>query len=55
MKLCSCGNPQASLELRGEVSYLSSWNLVQISQLTIYFFWRQLQKRDAKLMFVCWY
>lgn len=52
IKLCSCGNPPASLEFCGEVSSLFSWNLVQISQLAIYFFWRQLQKRDAKLMFV---
>lgn len=45
IKLYSCGNPQASLEFCGEVSYLFSWNLVQIAQLAIYFFWRQLRKR----------
>lgn len=51
MKLCNCGNPQASLEFCGEVSYLFSWNSVQLSLLAVHCFQRQLQKRDAKFMY----
>lgn len=49
--LCSCGNPQASLEFCGEVSCLFSWNSVQLSLMAVHFFWRQLQKRGGKLMY----
>jgi len=50
MKLCSCGNAQASLEFCGEVSSLFRWHSVQLSLVAMHFFWGQLQRRGAKLM-----